>query len=50
MQLPLPLPDLFVSADQVRSGVQAMPIEVDPRYQVRATALDMPAWRCPLLC
>jgi hypothetical protein len=37
MQLPLPLPDLFVSADQVRSGVQATPIEVDPRYQVRAT-------------
>jgi hypothetical protein len=39
MQLPLPLPDLFVSAvsaDQVRSGVQATPIEVDPRYQVRA--------------
>jgi hypothetical protein len=36
MQLPLPLPDLFVSADQVRSGVQAAPIEVDPRLQVRA--------------
>jgi hypothetical protein len=36
MQLPLALPDLFVSADQVRSGVQAAPIEVDPRFQVRA--------------
>jgi hypothetical protein len=36
MQLPMPLPDLVVSADQVRSGVQAAPIEVDPRFQVRA--------------
>jgi hypothetical protein len=36
MQLPLPLPDLFVSADQVRSGIQAAPIDVDPRFQVRA--------------
>jgi hypothetical protein len=36
MQLPLPLPDLFVSTDGVRSGVQAASIDVDPRFQVRA--------------
>lgn len=36
MQLPLPLPDLFVSADHARGGVQLSEIEVDPRYQVRA--------------
>lgn len=36
MQLPLPLPDLFVSADQARSGVQTASLEVDPRFQVRA--------------
>jgi hypothetical protein len=36
MQLPLPLPDLFVSTDCARSGVQLPEIEVDPRYQVRA--------------
>jgi hypothetical protein len=36
MQLPLPLPDLFVSTDQPRGGVELAPIEVDPRFQVRA--------------
>ena len=36
VQLPLPLPELFVSADQARSGVQLAPIEVDPRFEVRA--------------
>ena len=36
VRLPLPLPDLFVSTDGVRSGVQAAPVEVDPRFQVRA--------------
>jgi hypothetical protein len=36
MQLPLPLPDLFVSTDNARSGVELPQVEVDPRYQVRA--------------
>ncbi len=36
LQLPLPLPDLFISADHARGGVQLQPIEVDPRFQVRA--------------
>ena len=36
MQLPLSLPDLFISAEGVRSGVQLAPIEVDPRFEVRA--------------
>lgn len=36
MQLPTPLPDLFVSTDGVRNGVQAISIDVDPRFQVRA--------------
>ena len=36
LQLPLPLPDLFLSTDHARSGVQLPEIEVDPRYQVRA--------------
>ena len=36
MQLPLPLPDLFVSTDGVRSGVHGVPVDVDPRFQVRA--------------
>jgi hypothetical protein len=36
MKLPLPLPDLFVSTDGVRSGVQDAPVDVDPRFQVRA--------------
>jgi hypothetical protein len=36
LQLPLPLPDLFISKDQARSGVELAPIEVDPRFQVRA--------------
>jgi hypothetical protein len=36
MQLPTPLPDLFVSTDGVRNGVQAASIDVDPRFQVRA--------------
>ena len=36
MQLPTPLPDLFVSTDGVRNGVQAASVDVDPRFQVRA--------------
>ena len=36
MQLPLSLPDLFISTEGVRSGVQLAPIEVDPRFEVRA--------------
>ena len=36
MQLPLSLPDLFISTEGVRSGVQLAPIEVDPRFKVRA--------------
>jgi hypothetical protein len=36
MQLRLPLPDLFVSTDNARSGVELPQVEVDPRYQVRA--------------
>jgi hypothetical protein len=36
IQLPLPLPDLFVSTDHARSGVELPQVEVDPRYQVRA--------------
>jgi hypothetical protein len=36
MQLPLPLPDLFISTDGVRSGVQAASVDLDPRFQVRA--------------
>jgi hypothetical protein len=35
MQLPLPLPDLFVSTDHARSGVPVAEVEVDPRFQVR---------------
>ena len=37
MQLPRSLPDLFISADGVRSGVQLAAIDVDPRFEVRAT-------------
>ena len=37
MQLPLPLPDLFLSTDQARGRVELPPIEVDPRFQVRAS-------------
>jgi hypothetical protein len=36
LQLPLPLPDLFVSTDHARDGVQLPLIEVDPRFAVRA--------------
>ena len=36
LQLPLPLPLLFISTDHARGGVQLQPIEVDPRFQVRA--------------
>jgi hypothetical protein len=36
MQLPLSLPDLFISAGGVRSGVQLAAIDVDPRFEVRA--------------
>jgi hypothetical protein len=36
MQLPLPLPDLFVSTDHARSAVELPQVEVDPRFQVRA--------------
>jgi hypothetical protein len=35
MQLPLSLPDLFLSTDEARSGVQLAPIEIDPRFKVR---------------
>ena len=37
MQLPMPLPDLFVSTDHARSGVQLPLVELDPRFQVRTT-------------
>jgi hypothetical protein len=36
MQLPTPLPDLFVSTDGVRNGVQGETVDIDPRFQVRA--------------
>ena len=36
VQLALPLPDLFVSTDQARDGVQLPTVEIDPRFQVRA--------------
>jgi hypothetical protein len=36
LQLPLPLPDLFICTDQARSGVELASVEVDPRFQVRA--------------
>jgi hypothetical protein len=36
MLLSLPLPDLFVFTEDVRSGVKLPEIEVDPRFQVRA--------------
>jgi hypothetical protein len=36
VQLPLPLPDLFVSTDHARGGAELPQVEVDPRYQVRA--------------
>jgi hypothetical protein len=49
IQLPLPLPDLFISAEHARSGVELPTVEVDPRFQVRAadagyagTALSTP--------
>jgi hypothetical protein len=36
VQLALPLPDLFVSTDQARDGVQLPTVEIDPRFRVRA--------------
>jgi hypothetical protein len=36
VQLALPLPDLFVTTDQERDGVQLPTVEIDPRFQVRA--------------
>ena len=36
IQLPTPLPDLFVTTDGARNGVQAASVDVDPRFQVRA--------------
>jgi hypothetical protein len=42
MQLPLPLPDLFISTDHARSGVQLPEVEVDPRFQVRAADVGYP--------
>src|SRR4029453_3351500 len=36
VQLPLPLPDLFVSTDHARSGAELPQVEADPRYQARA--------------
>jgi hypothetical protein len=36
IRLPLPLPDLFVSSDGVRNGVDADAVDIDPRFQVRA--------------
>ena len=36
VQLPLPLPDLFVSIDGVRSGVRGVSVDIDPRFQVWA--------------
>ena len=36
IQLPTPLPDLFVTTDGVRNGVPAASVDVDPRFQVRA--------------
>jgi hypothetical protein len=42
MQLPLPLPDLFLSTDHERSGVQLAQVELDPRFQVRAADAGYP--------
>jgi hypothetical protein len=36
MRLPVSLPDLFISTNGVRAGVQVAPIEVDPHFEVRA--------------
>jgi hypothetical protein len=36
LQLPLPLPDLFISTDHARSGVQLPEVHLDPRFQARA--------------
>jgi hypothetical protein len=51
MQLPLSLPDLFISTDEVRSGVQLAP----PPRSIRGSryaqpTLHMPARRCQLVC
>ena len=40
VQLPLPLPDLFLSTNQPRAGVHLPAVEVDPRFQVRAADAD----------
>jgi hypothetical protein len=42
LQLPLPLPDLFISTDHERSGVQLPQVELDPRFQVRAADVGYP--------
>ena len=42
IQLPLPLPDLFISTDHERSGVQLPQVELDPRFQVRAADAGYP--------
>jgi hypothetical protein len=47
MQLPLPLPDLFVSTDQARSGVPVAEVEVDPRFQVRTADAGYAKRPCP---
>lgn len=36
LQLPVPLPDLFVSTGGVRTGVRFPAVDLDPRLQVRA--------------
>jgi hypothetical protein len=40
VQLPLPLPDLFLSTNRPRAGVHLPAVEVDPRFQVRAADPD----------
>ena len=40
VQLPLPLPDLFVSTNQRRAGVHLPAVEVDPQFQVHAADPD----------
>ena len=47
IQLPTPLPDLFVTTDGVRNGVQAASVDVDPRFQVRAADAVYAALPCP---
>ena len=42
IKLALPLPDLFISTDRERSGVQLPQVELDPRFQVRAADAGYP--------